>query len=551
MAIAMTQNKPNLADMLQFRGYQQDLNDKDRREILDNFPHHTASSYRKNGSKYYYFLDEPLPYDLYKLSRFTEIGNRIVWGFAKDVWANGFGLHFENITPEEAKIKNEVLRKHLLNVNFWEEGFRWSGFDREQGESILVVHRKGQTLKDLEVPVNPRLPVNCVEAVNKMDYDILNIGDHGRPTGYRVNFFEEGKGKPSYMVHPSHILRLRSLPLEYDLYTSHSTLKACYTTINIIETIVKSAGDSANRWGLGKPTLFAENIKNKKDAEAIMSIIGNPTESDWLLLPKNFISDVKMLGLDGANMNLLQLFELCINLIVFYTKMPKSMLIGDAVGVIEGSRVFERAYYAVLTEYQSCLVPYLERYFESDPEIKRIIGDLRYRIDFGLRQAVSDSDALQIKALRIANARAMIDFATWDEVRIEGTLSTWANSWKGTPELHMQLFGCEVKDLGGMPAKIVMNIMDAIGMTSQATETPEQEYERKNPDETPHNDDPDRKDMDETPDNEKTEETIKKIREAIYGSKNVLSLKDLANTLGVVRQTASNIRQNIERSLKV
>ena len=456
------------------------LTDSEGYGFMDNFAWNSVTDFGKNARARYYYLQDPGEQQLYKTSRYTEWGWRIVWGVTGDIWNNNFSLNFIDLDDKEAAEKNALLEIHFKDIKLYQEARKATGFDREQGESILVIHREGEDYDTLMLPANTGATILRVEAINKVDYTIPQQKEFGTPIEYRIQFMREGMGAPVYHTHISHAVRFRTQNLDYDQYAGQSSLKPVFGSIQILLNLTRSAGDAAFRWGLGIPAIGAKKVRNTKDATELRNIIGNPTTQDWFIYPSEMIEKIEMLGLNGTMMDLPGLQDMVINNIVVKTTIPKAILIGDAVGVIEGSRVFERGYYALLDQNQTRLNEFIEAYIKLDPVALEIIGEAKFKINWGLRQVMTKMDEAEYKAVIFGNSMLMVGFATWNEVRANSELLPWEDVYKGMEKFHKDMYGFTPKELGILPATTV-NLIIGASITAQNEKDNPKVDEKGNP----------------------------------------------------------------------
>lgn len=353
--------------------------------------------------------------DLWKKSRFTSMGFRICYGFAEDEWNNDFKLKFPDLTPEENTERNQRLDKHFREIKFWDEMPKFSGFKYEQGDSILLMHREGTTWKGLKRPPNIKKKIVRVEAIHKQDYQIPNIGDNHLPDQFKIAFMRSGFGKPEYIVHPDRVIWAKNHNLDYEEYSGMSALQPCFGTLTILDMILRAVGDVCHRWGPGLPAISIRQ-GNEQILDKIRNWIGDPTSQSWFLFPENWISDIKMLGVQGTTLDMKELWELCLDDVIIKTEIPYGILTGKEVS-IQGDEVTNQQYYNTLDKAHSNEETWIHTYFELDPTVQEIIGEDYYEIDWALRLVMSEDDKIQLQTKKSTLAQLQASITTLNENR--------------------------------------------------------------------------------------------------------------------------------------
>ena len=424
--------------------------------VYDTMPWRAANQYGQNAKGSYYYLNEPSERQLYKTARYTAFGWRIVYDTSADMWNNDFELDFLDTIPEDNVEKNKQLTKHFNSILFYQEAMKATAFDREQGESLLHAHREGDDYKKLfEAPDYSKRILRC-EAINKIDYSIPRIEEFGIPNYYRIAFWRAGMGKPTYNVHTKRAVRFKAHNLEYDLYTGNGVLKPIFADLNIILMVTQAVGDAAFRWAIGMPAIMTQGVSDK-DLPAFKQIIGNPTSQTWLLLPSERIKEIKMLGTSGTMLNLKELIDVPINNIVAATGIPRPILLGEVSGVQTGSEVNERTYFAYLDQQQRAIETFIREFILMDPEAMEIVGDLEYKINWGLRQVMTKQAEALLRQNLIANGVALAAIGTFNECRLEAEMSVFEEAID--KDLCMDLYGYSPEDMGSLPMTTAQALM--------------------------------------------------------------------------------------------
>jgi hypothetical protein len=445
--------------------YGMDNADQSYLTATDSMPIVSAGSFGKNGTPTYYFMDDPDKTELYYQARKTPLGFRLTYAFADDVWNNNFGYRFEGQKLEESDIKeiNNEIADHYKTIGFYDMARLATAFDYEQGESLLNIYREGDgALKydqiesgdpnyaGFQTPADTTKDIIRVEAINHIDYTIPQIEAFGDPTYYRINFYTDNNMYMSYNVHPTRAIRWRSHPINYDQYKGQGILHACFGHLQILNTIDYSAMSAAYRWGHGKPVVFTRGIKTQQDATYAAARIGNPTTQSWIMVPKENVEDIKMLGSEGTMMNLSEMGNMIINQIASVTGIPKPILMGEQAGVISGSEVNERQYFAVLDRQHNKLNRFIRQFNNIDPFFQRLLKKWNitsYEIDWGLRQVMTKMEEADYQMRLYNNARAAMSFKTYDEIRMGLGLPRF----KDVPEIAKyaeEMYGIKAEQLG-------------------------------------------------------------------------------------------------------
>lgn len=441
--------------------------------LNDMFAWRSSPQFAKNESASYYYLDEPTQLELYKTARFSPLGWRLTYGYANDVMSNLLKIKIKGLDPKDQEKKDQLIHKHFIDIKFYEEFTKCVGYNFEQGEALLVSHRQdgiftpesveeddkdfGPHYTSLENPANPTSPIVRVEAINNIDYNIPKIKEFGLPEYYRISFFQKGMAKPVYKVHTSHCLRVRTNDIEYDTYRGQSKLKCVFGELTILHAITRACGDASFRWGLGIPAIYTKGLTDSTKRAEAKSAIGNPTTQSWLFIPSEVVEKIEMLGLAGTMMDLNKLADLVINMIVSATQIPRPILMGEVAGVVTGSEVNERAYFATLDKEHTALDRFLREFIRNDPYLMEIIGESDYEIDWGLRQVMSEIDKATLQQLKLSNASSAMAFCTFNEVRKIAGLEPWEDVMK-EEKLCEELYGFTAKEMGSMIASTIASI---------------------------------------------------------------------------------------------
>ena len=118
------------------------------------------------------------------------------------------------------------------------------------------------------------------------------------------------------------------------------------------------------------------------------------------MLPSEYVESFKYEGASGTMINITELANVPLNNIVIATGIPRPIFMGEVAGVQTGSEVNERSYFAVLDQDQQALVTMVREFIAADPVAQSIIGDLDWKIDWGLRQVMTVQAKATLRKLR-------------------------------------------------------------------------------------------------------------------------------------------------------
>jgi len=462
----------------------------------DNAPFRSVTEYGKNSTASFYFLDDPQDQELWQTATKTPLGNRLTFGFADDIYNNDFALEFPNNRGLEQDIITNIntqIRAHLKEISFFSQAKLACAFDLIHGESLLYIYREGdgalmEELMELSSPEyqlfeaepNTSRQIIRVQAIKRLDYQIPMQGAFGEPQYYKVNFFEPNNNRYNYSIHPYRVVRWKANDIDYDQYRGQGTLHSCFTHLQIINEIDHAASAAARRWGVGLPAIFTKGIRSDKQAKELQQRMGNPVTNFWMQVPSENIVDIKMLGIGGgAMLNLADLEDMMIDQISAMSQIPRPILMGEVAGVVEGSEVNERQYFAALDRQHSKQNKLIREFFARDPFITNIFreyGIADYEINWGLRQVLTKLEEADLKMREYTNAVTLMNFARMKEVRAAA----------GLPDIE-ELEDFTDKDcqfLYGLNKHQLNNLFPNLGQWKQAVmseiiETPEEREAQK------------------------------------------------------------------------
>ena len=379
-----------------------------------------------------YFMQWVYPQKLHRIALRTPVGWRLTYGYARDVWNNNFSIEIPD-DKDKADSINKKLIPYLRSRTWFQEMEKLTAYEKEQGEGILILYYKDQgTIQNFKNPVTIDDEILKVEAINPIDYYIDRWDSHGDPENYRVavksNLGGFSRSIEWVDIHPSRIIRKTGDNVEFR-HSGYSDLAPLYDSIVILSTIVKSAGEAAFRWGTGHPVFFTKGLVTTAEYEELESKLQDITRRSWHLMPSELIDRIDMLGQAGSMLNIKSLADICIDQILIASGFPRAILMGESAGVVSGSEVNERSYFALLDTDHSELEPVVREFFRRDRNIRALFhreAGLKllpaekegyYELDWGIRQVLNKRDQIEYEQKSIANALALTQVLTVDEVR--------------------------------------------------------------------------------------------------------------------------------------
>lgn len=462
--------------------------------LVDNSPTSGIQGFGKSGTQKYYVFSQPTETDLYKMARCMAIGYRVVYDFAKMVWSNKFKLKFiGEIEDEVAREKNKALLKHLHDIHFFREGERWYAYDREQGESLLHIHREGdwngyvgkkinerqnqitkEVVMQLSEDPNVNKPVWRVEAINLVDYSVPIVGNFGEAEYYNISFYKNWGNIITYKVNKKRAIRMKIRNIEYDQYAGQSVLRAIYPDLMILAHIIRAVGDACYRWGVGVPLILTKMLNTTEERLDMKNALAGITSQAFVMLASENVSEIDTLGKDVSNLNIGQIIEPIMNDIIAGVRIPRNILMGEKMGVIRAGEVNQDEMLALLDGEHSALDPYIREFFDLDPEIREIIGDLEYEIDWGLRKAMTDVEKAELNQKLYDNARDLIGLGVpLNMVLTEANKPIFEkiHENKLSKKLYKDMFGYTPEELGLLPAITVLRLFNISTETVDGEET--------------------------------------------------------------------------------
>ena len=366
-----------------------------------------------------YFMQWTFPQKLHRIALRTAVGFRLVYKQAEDVWNNHLGIKIED-DKEKAESVNLDLIPYLRGRRWFKEMEKLTAYQIEQGESILLLYFKDQgDIHEYAIGVSDNEEIIGVEAFNVIDYHIPKWDKKGEPAVYQI-VVKTPDTYNSYLsveVHPSRVMRLTGPNIEYR-WQGYSDLAAVYDPINILTTILKATGEAAFRWSTGHPVIFTKDLFNETDLAKLRESIGDFTRKSWHMMPMEFVDRIDMMGQAGSMLNIKSLADIAIDNIVIGSGYPRPILLGEVAGVVSGSEVNERAYFALLDRRHTELSSFVIKYFERDINIRKLMkGVEHFTLEWGIREVLNRMDEAELRQKEISNALALMQICTFNECR--------------------------------------------------------------------------------------------------------------------------------------
>ncbi|MFX0070700.1 MAG: anti-CBASS protein Acb1 family protein, partial [Candidatus Hermodarchaeota archaeon] len=366
-----------------------------------------------------YFMQWVLPLKLQRVALRTPIGYRIIHLYAKDLWNNRLGIKIPNDKERTIKI-NQLLTNYLISRRWFREMEKVSAYEREQGEAILLCYYKDEGgIEKYKYPVSPYAEILKVEAFSPLHYQIPQFDKYGDPALYRIEVKtpDNWRGIRTVDVHPSRVIRKCANNIEHR-FTGYSDLAAVYDPIVILSSILKSTGEAALRWATGHPVFLTKDIFDETDLNILKDGLGDFSRRSVHILPSEKIEKVEMIGQAGSMINFKALADICVENVVMGTGIPRPILLGEVAGVISGSEVNERSYFALLDRDHTELEPFVREYFSRDINIRKLLNGVEYfELDWGIREVLNKMEEAEYKQKMVSNALAMTTVCTINESR--------------------------------------------------------------------------------------------------------------------------------------
>lgn len=399
-----------------------------KREVLDGYTespigHHRLASDEMKESEY--FMQYVHRYKLHKIALRTPVGYRITYGLAEDIWNNSLGINAPTVN-----LTNEIngkLVNYLKSRNWFTAVEKMTAFTLEQGEAILLLYTDDvESQRDFdswESEVDENAEILQYEAVNRINYRILEWTENGEPLYYDVMIKGgsggvHGPGVRSLRVHASRVLRFSDKDI-YQRGYGFARLNISYDSIVILSNIIKGTGEAAYRWGTGHPLILTKDVTDDTQLNKLKNAIGTPTRRSWHILPSEYIDRFDLIGQAGQMLNFKALADIVIDQIIIASKIPRPILLGEVAGVVQGSEINERSYFAVLDEFHTNLEPFVRRCFERDVNIKKLLSPLKgkWELDWGIREVLNRIDQAKLDQMHISNTLALTSIITVNEAR--------------------------------------------------------------------------------------------------------------------------------------
>lgn len=407
----------------------EDILEKNHKRFLDGY-RRLKDGYTENPFGHYkdpsgivveneYFMQWVFPLKLHRMALRTATGYKIVYKQAEDVWNNNLGIKIPDDDKEAIKI-NKKLVPYLRSRKWFKEMEKFTAYCLEQGESILMLYYNDQgDIHKYKDQISSKAEIMRVEAFNIIDYYIPEWDKKGDPAKYMITVKTPDTFN-SFMtieVHPSRVIRWTGPNVEYR-WQGYSDLAAIYDAINILSTILKASGEAAYRWSTGHPVIFTKDLFTDADLEKLKDAIGDFTRRSWHMVPIEYVDRIDLLGQAGSMLNLKALADIALDQIIIGSGFPRPILLGEVAGVVSGSEVNERTYFALLDKRHTEIESFIYEYMKRDVNIQKLlIGVEFFELDWGIREVLNKMDQAELEQKRISNALALMQICTIDECR--------------------------------------------------------------------------------------------------------------------------------------
>ena len=379
--------------------------------------HAGATNTQKESS---YFMQWVHPIKLHRMALRTPLGYRLTYGLSDDVWNSQVGVK----VPDQQELTEDTNKQYvdyMKSRNWFREMRIFTGGLYEQGEASLLLYFDPDMdppmpdLSHFEREIDMDAEILKVEAINFMNYKILQWDDFGEPLMYSVSVHMGHRGTVNVRCHASRMMRMTKYEL-FQKNTGWGSLQIVYDSVIIHSSIVKAAGEAAYRWGTGHPLILTKNVLDDDEINIIKKAIGTPTRRSWHILPSEYIESFEMKGQAGQMLNLKALSDIALENVMIGTKVPRAVLLGESQ--VASGTVEDRNFYGLLDELQIELEPFVKRYHNRDINLRKLFGKLpEYYIDWGIRHVLNKMDQKEYEQRQISNALAATTICTIDECR--------------------------------------------------------------------------------------------------------------------------------------
>lgn len=393
-----------------------------------------------------YFMQWVFPQKLHQMALRTAVGYKVTYKQAEDIWNNNLGIKIPDDEKHAEKI-NRQLGPYFRSRKWFKEMEKLEAYYLEQGESILLLYYKDQgNIFNYNNPVKDTAEIIGVEAFNTIDYWIPEWDKTGEPARYEITV-KTPDTYNSYItvsVDASRVLRFTGPNVEYR-WQGYSDLAAIYDAINILSTILKAAGEAAFRWSTGHPVIFTKDLYTEADLVKLKDAIGDFTRRSWHMVPMEYVERIDLLGQAGSMLNLQALADIALDQIIIGSGFPRPILLGEVAGVVSGSEVNERTYFALLDRRHTELEEFIFRYIAKDINIQKLLNGVDYfELDWGIREVLNKMDQADLEQKNFSNAIALLQICTIDECR---EIAGFEKLPDGEGEIIMPLYEMELQIL--------------------------------------------------------------------------------------------------------
>ena len=385
--------------------------------VENPFAHHKNPSAADIENEY--FMQWVFPLKLHRIALRTATGYKIVYKQAEDIWNNNLGITIPDDKKRAEKI-NRQLVPYLRTRKWFKEMEKFTAYCLEQGEAIVLLYYNDQgDIHKYKNKIGDKAEIMRIEAFNVIDYYIPEWDKKGDPAKYMITV-KTPDTYNSYLtveVHPSRVIRWTGPNVEYR-WQGYSDLAAIYDAINILSTILKASGEAAFRWSTGHPVIFTKDLFTDNDLEKLKDAIGDFTRRSWHMVPTEYVDRIDLLGQAGSMLNLKALADIALDQIIIGSGFPRPILLGEVAGVVSGSEVNERTYFALLDRRHTEMESFIYEYIKRDINVQKLLKGVDFfELDWGIREVLNKMDQAELEQKRISNALALMQICTVDECR--------------------------------------------------------------------------------------------------------------------------------------
>jgi len=163
------------------------------------------------------------------------------------------------------------------------------------------------------------------------------------------------------------------------------------------------------------------------------------------MVPMEYVERIDLMGQAGSMLNLKALSDIALDHVVIGSGFPRPILLGEIAGVVAGSEVNERTYFALLDRRHTEIEEFIYRYIAKDINIQKLLSGVKYfELDWGIREVLNKMDQADLEQKKYSNAIALLQICTIDECR---EIAGFEKLPDGEGEIILPLFEMELQIL--------------------------------------------------------------------------------------------------------